>query len=212
MDLNGVGMYKNVFLKFLFFCIFMIHFNLFAQEEKNKNLGIDLISQAGFTSYSYIFSGNKSYSFDSHLIGYNIGVMALYSVIKTPIGSPVFGLGVNHVQASNTENAQIDSINSSLKLTLISTSYLAYAGFKFLPINNFTLSVLGNFGFLNSDEMKLEGKYILNGMSSKISSDFNIRNHNFYGVNLVASYEFIKNFSVGTSFVYNRHLLNFDLK
>lgn len=167
--------------------VFAVENDMNAQKSK---INLDVLGGIGFTHYSDFKDANQSTS--DTMNGFNVNAGALYSILKTDIGSPVVGMGLNY----NRLSKDIDGVD----LTSSTVAAMANAGFKFVPTPKLAIFTLGNFGygFYNSLEAK----------NSDGSLEFSLDKHFIYGASLIGTYEVAPNLSVGAGFTFNKHSFN----
>lgn len=192
----------------------------FAFSQENSKIGLDVLASTGYSHFNGL--KHKTTNKDFNYNGFNINASALYSVLKTNLGSPVVGLGINYFQMnsntiSQSENnvvtpfGKADTINYDYKEEFKSLAIMGNVGFKFDKIApKFTLLTLANFGYSVYDNLKTTHTVTAkaNGNSVNISlndTDTKIKNHFIYGVSLVGTYEIVDNFSLGLGATLNRH-------
>ncbi len=168
----------------------------------NTSLNLDILAGLGYTQYNEQSTDDVPLS-KVVLKGVNLNASALFPITKTSIGYPVIGGGLNLTFVSGKENVGSSSF-ADVKMS--SLSAVANGGFKFIPTPVFSIFTLANFGyaFRNNYTADLKSTYF------KYYTDTSIRNHYFYGVTLIGTYEVSNNFSIGPGITYNRHTMTIE--
>ncbi|MGY3804273.1 outer membrane protein [Pigmentibacter ruber] len=180
----------------------------FAFAQENSKIGLDVLAGAGYTHYN----GMKSEEFDKSNVsanGFNLNATALYSVMKTELGSPVVGLGINYTQVqSSTELARSGAASVTYKEDFKTLALMANAGYKFTLTPKFNLFALANFGYGVYNDNDGDLTFANGSLSASLKSnegDIKTKDHFIYGVTLAGTYEIAESFSLGLGATYNRH-------
>jgi hypothetical protein len=189
---------------FLLINITLIAPNAFAVENNSSssNFNLDILTGIGYTQYNEQSTDNSPYS-DVVLRGGNLNVSALYSILNTSKVSPVVGGGLNLTYVSGSEN--VGSLGTK-EVDMSSISLIANGGFKFIPSSAFSIYTLANFGYALSNNHTTE----ITTPYNSYNVDSKIKNHYYYGANLIGTYEILKNFNIGAGFIYNRHTMSIE--
>ncbi|WGL59561.1 outer membrane beta-barrel protein [Pigmentibacter sp. JX0631] len=192
----------------------------FAFAQENSKIGLDVLAGAGYSHYNGFKSGDKSD--DIKFNGFNVNATALYSIMKTEMGSPVVGLGLNYNQmkSSTTSDDVLDfsgnDLNVSNYFNAKTLAIMTNLGYKFTPTSKLAIFALANlgYGFYN----KLDANVTIKDVNGKNVTDnypkteFELKDHFIYGVSVVGTYEIVDNFSLGLGATYNRHQAKIETK
>ncbi len=191
----------------------------FAFAQENSKIGVDVLASAGYSHYNGFKERvtDKSVTFN----GFNINASALYSIMKTEMGSPVVGLGVNYNQM-NSNSVDIPGITNAGNLTTSTykqkfntLAIMGNFGYKFTPVSKLAIYTLLNLGYGVYNNVKPELTTKDNQTGADYSSlfkpaDVKVSNHFIYGVSLIGTYEIVDNFSLGLGATLNRHEVKFE--
>lgn len=195
----------------------------FAFAQENSKIGLDVLAGAGYTHYSGFKSRDKSD--DVKFNGFNVNATALYSIMKTEMGSPVVGLGLNYNQMKSstvsfdTQDASGNIINVNNDFNSKTLAIMANLGYKFTPTSKLSIFALANLGYGVYNKLdgnasfKSGGIDVTDIVNSRIGkTEFEMKDHFIYGVSVVGAYEIVDNFSLGLGATYNRHQAKIEVK
>ncbi|KAB8040917.1 hypothetical protein GCL60_03015 [Silvanigrella paludirubra] len=193
---------KIKYSSFLVTLIFII-LNLKAFSlEKN----LDITPNLGYTHLEG-FSFQRTGKIINKFNGLNLGVSALYSFDSQGLITPVLGAGYNYVGVSNKNNLESGTFDTYFSYH----SLVANGGFKLNIFKNISIHTLANLGYSFANTVDVttssNSQFVKRALDK---TSFEIKNHYFYGVTLMGAYKFNDTFSMGSSFIYNRHSMTLD--
>lgn len=189
------------------FVFLSLNSNSYALSQERN---LDIYGGIGYTKLNdFSFQGTSN--FFKKFSGGNLGVSALYTFDTNTYFKPVFGGGFSATDVCNDQNFQNNPDVKSVKKTFEYYSLIAQGGVKFYAAKSLMIYGLGNLGYAVNNEFnasyETSNQFILYANSL---SQFRIKNHYFYGVNLMGAYNFIETFSLGGGLTYNRHSMNLE--
>ncbi len=209
-DLKDFIMAKKSLTLKIVGCIssFLFFSNSAQAEEKN----IDIYGGIGYTNLSG-FSFDTSKNVFNKFNGYQLGLFGLYtfendSNLKFSIGS---GLQITKTKNQDT-STDIQNVDS-LKANFDYTSFIFHSGINYKLTNSISMYFLGNFGYTLKNTFNVDLDTNDNyARAANNSTSYTINNHFFYGATLMGAYKISEIFSLGSSFIYNRHTMTLNYK
>ncbi|WP_397601472.1 hypothetical protein [Silvanigrella sp.] len=167
---------------------------------------LEISPNLGYThldGFSFQRTGKIINKFD----GLNLGVSALHSFDSQGLFTPVLGAGYHYVGVSNQNNLESGTFDTNFSYH----SIVANGGVKLNIFKNISIHTLANLGYSFANTIDVTTSSSSNFVKRALdSSSFEIKNHYFYGVTLMSAYKFSQTFSLGGSFIYNRHNMTLD--
>ncbi|WP_148696344.1 hypothetical protein [Silvanigrella aquatica] len=177
-----------------------VSMNAFSQSTLKRS-SIDILFGGGPTTYYFDNGLNNSNK------AANVFVLGLYSLSPSTVVSPIIGFGLN--TTINFGSFDVPPSDSQLQIRnfiFLSSYFFGSLGLKFNPSPKISFYTLGNVGAAYQNNVS--GK-LYDGNNNYLGDfSYNINKHYYFGASLIAMFRISNNFSIGTDFIYNRHIIN----
>lgn len=198
-------------ISFLITLILLFSLNAFAvefiTEEQKSKINLNIFGGVGYSNYLSIKSPDNS---DINLNGFNINLLALYSLTETQIGAPIVGLGINYSHLAGYNNFEVNSVEFNEKITMTTISPEIQFGFKFNLGSEVSIFSLVRLGYGAYSKMKFENTSGNSDTNNAVDKELTLGNHFLYGINLIGTYKISEDFDLGVGLTYNRHSFRYN--